>query len=427
MRVTWLVILLLLSACKHPLEIAGEGDIVERNEGLRGCSAEEYAAEFGNCTDNNVSEDESVLYQALPRSGWRFSHWEGGCADTAQEDVCGFEYLAAWAEVWDEHFPDLPGPALKAVFEEDRDATQGTSYIASNFGIANNAFSAALDALFMEDSSYRYTTQRAGTRSYFYRQPGLFERLNSGILLTSHEGEERIGGAALPDMSFITLVDTDNSDGDSSVSLLTPTLNDASNALLSGAYYCGSIGTEGAARFARIVVDGNGGGLFQLIEDRLGASGQAPLSYSVSEDGTTILNYSNVQLVGSMSADGQVFVSSQLQSNARGASICIKVSANHTLGTLAGSYIGALSSTQPGMGVTEILFNEAGFSAESVHIDSYGLRNYSLGRDFILVNYDGRLEAEFTDGAVSYNGQLAFMVNTDPGKFPTLVVYIRKS
>ena len=39
---TALLCALVLSACKHPLEIRGEGDIVERLQGLRGCTYEEF-------------------------------------------------------------------------------------------------------------------------------------------------------------------------------------------------------------------------------------------------------------------------------------------------------------------------------------------------------------------------------------------------
>ena len=54
-----LVLLLALAACKHPLEIDGQGDIVERNNGYRGCSLEEFEAGFTRCTHNEVFQDEA--------------------------------------------------------------------------------------------------------------------------------------------------------------------------------------------------------------------------------------------------------------------------------------------------------------------------------------------------------------------------------
>ena len=39
-----LAVILALQACKHPLAIEGEGDIIERLSGVRGCSLEEFQA-----------------------------------------------------------------------------------------------------------------------------------------------------------------------------------------------------------------------------------------------------------------------------------------------------------------------------------------------------------------------------------------------
>jgi hypothetical protein len=77
--------------------------------------------------------------------------------------------------------------------------------------------------------------------------------------------------------------------------------------------------------------------------------------------------------------------------------------------------------------VTELLVNATGSTAESVHIDSTGGRAYSLGLDFMLVNWDGKLATSANYGAISINGRAMFIVYTDPNKFPTLVYYTRKS
>ena len=62
--------LLLMQACKHPLAIEGEGDIVERLDGARGCTLEQFQAGDTRCTDNEViASDYIVSYEAIPRPG----------------------------------------------------------------------------------------------------------------------------------------------------------------------------------------------------------------------------------------------------------------------------------------------------------------------------------------------------------------------
>ena len=62
---------LALVACKHPLVIQGEGNIVERLLGERGCTLEEFQASDPRCTDNDVvDESYTVQYEAVPRPGW---------------------------------------------------------------------------------------------------------------------------------------------------------------------------------------------------------------------------------------------------------------------------------------------------------------------------------------------------------------------
>ena len=95
---------LILTACKQPLAIEGEGDIIELNYGARGCALEEFRAGWARCTDNEVFADESVRYQALPRPGWLFSHWQG-CFG-ADADICTFDYVGDWAALWDEQHGD---------------------------------------------------------------------------------------------------------------------------------------------------------------------------------------------------------------------------------------------------------------------------------------------------------------------------------
>ena len=53
--VSALMALLLLQACRHPLEIVGQGHIVERIAGVRGCTYEEFQAQSPRCTENDVT------------------------------------------------------------------------------------------------------------------------------------------------------------------------------------------------------------------------------------------------------------------------------------------------------------------------------------------------------------------------------------
>ncbi len=68
---------LLLTACYHPLEIQGRGDIVS-STGQNNCSLEEQPCE------NLITGDYYVTYRAAPREGWRFDSWEG-CGDQFPE------------------------------------------------------------------------------------------------------------------------------------------------------------------------------------------------------------------------------------------------------------------------------------------------------------------------------------------------------
>ena len=178
---------LVLAACKHPLAIQGQGDIVERLNGLRGCSLEEFAAgNFSTCTDNDVFVDETVLYQGLPRPGWRFSHWEGPCRKDSVEPLCELNYTENGARYWDENHPDNPLPATTAVFVEDKQAPAAVEYIAANHGATGaGTYSALLEALFSSEGSYRYLNLQGSTRNYFDRTPYYYQRQSDSLLITS--------------------------------------------------------------------------------------------------------------------------------------------------------------------------------------------------------------------------------------------------
>ena len=65
MRVfTTLAVILLLQACKHPLAIVGEGDIVDANNSGHGCTHEQFQAQDTACSENEVSGNYFVNYKA---------------------------------------------------------------------------------------------------------------------------------------------------------------------------------------------------------------------------------------------------------------------------------------------------------------------------------------------------------------------------
>ena len=429
---TPLVILLglLLGACRHPLVIKGQGDIIELNAGMRGCALEEFQAAWPRCTGNEVSSDEAVRYRALPRPGWRFARWDGYCAPESRGRDCELDYDKAAIEWWEDSFPGRAAAPLSAIFVRDDNAPVAASYIAAQFGAqGRSGFAALLDAVFTINGSYRYTVQQAGTRSDFDRTQARFQRLTDSMLLAGPNASSLVpsGGATLAG-DFITLVDTDNSDGVISASYLQAKLTDADSAAFKGTYYCGHVLSNGQSLFFRANMNGKGTGSMIIESDRQGREGfQAQISYEVSENGTTTFDYGGARLVGSLAQDGSVFTATQISSSVQGTAVCLRTSGNKRIANVAGAYYGAWLSTQPVTAVTELVLDSRGQTAELVLRDSGGGRNYALDANFMLVLASGRIETRDAVGAVSPDGRVLFLVQTDPNRFPTLVVYVRKT
>ena len=97
-----LVLLSFVTACYHPLEITGQGNIVS-SDGLHDCSVLEQPCE------NLITGDYNVTYSAVPHAGWTFVGWEG-CG--AQHPDCTFTVPAATVA----KYPNVRVP-LRAVFE----------------------------------------------------------------------------------------------------------------------------------------------------------------------------------------------------------------------------------------------------------------------------------------------------------------------
>ncbi|MFT5485060.1 MAG: hypothetical protein ACI9GW_003730 [Halieaceae bacterium] len=109
-----LLFLLLLQACKHPLAIIGQGDIVDLNGGVFGCTYEEFQADEVAC-ENDVQDDYYVNYQAVPHVGWQFSHWDGACGHFSEGENCRFEVDEVLIAYWDANIEEVIEP-LTAVF-----------------------------------------------------------------------------------------------------------------------------------------------------------------------------------------------------------------------------------------------------------------------------------------------------------------------
>ncbi|MCB1841368.1 MAG: hypothetical protein KDI09_00260 [Halioglobus sp.] len=96
------LVLGLLAACSHPLEITGEGDIGS-STGANDCTLEQQPCR------NQVTGEYAVTYTALPRPGSVFSGWEG-CG--AQFPDCALHVPAATVD----RFWGQTLPPLRAVF-----------------------------------------------------------------------------------------------------------------------------------------------------------------------------------------------------------------------------------------------------------------------------------------------------------------------
>ena len=104
-------VLLLIQACKHPLEIVGRGDIVDLNESGHGCTLEQFQSQDPACTENEVSGEYNVTYQPIPRPGWQFVRWEGPCDRTSRKPLCQFDVASDWIDWFNANYSEEEIPA----------------------------------------------------------------------------------------------------------------------------------------------------------------------------------------------------------------------------------------------------------------------------------------------------------------------------
>lgn len=107
-----LALVALISACSHPIEIVGEGDVTSAS-GNRNCSLEDFQAMQDNCTKNYAIGAYQETYYATPRAGWTFDHWVTYCPTAAPPNYdCSFNFTAGTVQ----QFWGQTMPPLKAVF-----------------------------------------------------------------------------------------------------------------------------------------------------------------------------------------------------------------------------------------------------------------------------------------------------------------------
>lgn len=139
-NVVWLplaISIFTLQACKHPLAIIGEGDIIDDGGSGRGCSLEEHQAQDSACTDNDVAGAYAVNYKAVPRPGWRFVRWEGPCDRGSAFQHCGFNLSEEVVDSLQGAYPDVDLPASTAVFQA---VTGTTGYLLAGTAVAGVAY-----------------------------------------------------------------------------------------------------------------------------------------------------------------------------------------------------------------------------------------------------------------------------------------------
>jgi hypothetical protein len=130
-----LLLLLAISACRHPIEIVGEGDVMSAT-GNRDCLLEDFQARLANCVNNDVVEAYQETYYAVPRAGWQFGGWGHYCATNSSDEGCSFNISAAQAEEYiDETMPSLVAYFRRSVTTAHSAVLMGHSFfepIASN-------------------------------------------------------------------------------------------------------------------------------------------------------------------------------------------------------------------------------------------------------------------------------------------------------
>lgn len=107
------IALLMVQACRHPIEIEGEGDVLSAT-GNRNCYLEDFQAGLDNCSKNEVIGAYQETYYAAARPGWFFDHWVTYCPNAAPPNYdCAFTVPEATVT----QYSGQTMPPLRAVFK----------------------------------------------------------------------------------------------------------------------------------------------------------------------------------------------------------------------------------------------------------------------------------------------------------------------
>lgn len=125
--ITLLFVVALATACSHPIEIVGEGNVLSAS-GDRDCYLAEAQAGELNCSQNMVTGDYLETYTGVPLSGWEFHRWANYCVNNPGVP-CSFDVPASAVEL----AGGLTVPPLVAIFRETVNSGLDSLFIGHSF------------------------------------------------------------------------------------------------------------------------------------------------------------------------------------------------------------------------------------------------------------------------------------------------------
>ena len=195
-----LLVLFAVTACRHPIEIIGEGDVMSAT-GDRDCLLEDYEARLANCVENDVRGAYEETYFAVPRTGWQFGGWgQHYCLTDSGEEGCYFSIPADQVkEFINERMPPLAAYFRREVTRAHNAVLMGHSFFDP---IAQNTERYFPRAGFEKHRQQRFSAGASGGAPIsFWEDTG---SNNSGIKKALDEG-----GITLLGMTYFPLDDID--------------------------------------------------------------------------------------------------------------------------------------------------------------------------------------------------------------------------
>ncbi|MGI9292589.1 MAG: hypothetical protein ACR2PS_01285 [Pseudomonadales bacterium] len=189
----------LVSACEHPLEIIGEGDIVSAS-GSRDCSLEEQPC------PNPVVNDYLETYDGQARDGFEFVGWDG--CGTPSGASCLYDVPASVVnQFWLQTMPPLVAkfapncinaPASSFAAIQEVIFSRCTGCHGSNGGLSLAPATAYANIVNVDSTQTNLLRIEPGSPETSYLYQKVFEKANPGSFMIQGEGMPR-AGAALSD------------------------------------------------------------------------------------------------------------------------------------------------------------------------------------------------------------------------------------